>query len=1046
MSTVVGGVKIRIDADATNVESQTVSAMEKLKGTVTKQAKSVSKSLTESLSKPFKTFASNMPKSFGEVWSGMKSGAASAAKASASFITTNLSKSFDVVKSAASVAFVAIGGIITANMGKAIDRADILNNFPKVMENIGFSADDAAIAIDKIKDGLDGLPSTTQSIASVTQSLSPLTGSVQKAADVALSMNNALLAGGAAFGVQENAMEMYRNMMARGTVDMMSWRSIQTAMPGQLDQMAVALLGATAKSADLYDAMQDGTVSFDDFNNALVKLNADGIDGFASFEDQARAATGGVRTAVANMVNRVVAALEKIITWFGVDKISGALNEFSSQFGGWAQKLIDWLERVKSSADLSKLTSGLAPLIGIAAGIGASFMTWLPWVGPMFTKLTGPVGFFIGLMVQMWQNSKVLRDAIKNAFTVLGNMLSSSAPLIESVSALFDRLAEILGNMLGSAINTLIPIVEALFTVLGPILSGALTTLMGLLNVLGPVLEFLAPVIAVLTAAWFAFNIVLNANPIMLIVTAIGALVAALVWFFTETQVGQAIVEAVWGAIQAAIGFVVDWWEGTAYPIIRAVIDALGAAWEWLSEITGAVWEWITNKISAFVDWFGENVYPVIESVIEMIMAIWDALAEAAGVLWDGLKIIFEWIGEGWSLLVEGFAMVWEAVGQPLLDAIMVGWEVVSEFLTTTWEIISIAFEAVWTHISIVFTAIWDVMKAVVETVMGVIRGIIDTVTALIRGDWEAAWNAIKSIFSSIWDGIKNIASTAINAVKNIISNVVNAISSAWSAAWNGIKNVFSTIWEGIKSGARAGVDAVFNVVTGIKDRILGFFSGAATWLIDSGKALLNGFKDGIMSAFSAVGDAISSGLSWVRGLFPFSPAKRGPFSGFGYTTFAGQALMKDFGKGIERGALGAKEAAEESLMGIQNVFSDAYMGETLADSLADGLLDGQSEVVKAAEDIAKAAADILGDIDPLEISSGRPIKALVSATTSSESSGVRGATSGLTDDVSVELSRGDMDYLVDRLSETLEGMAQSAAIVTDLAMHGQNRHRRGSF
>ena len=62
---------------------------------------------------------------------------------------------------------------------------------------------------------------------------------------------------------------------------------------------------------------------------------------------------------------------------------------------------------------------------------------------------------------------------------------------------------------------------------------------------------------------------------------------------------------------------------------------------------------------------------------------------------------------------------------------------------------------------------------------------------------------------------------------------------------------------------------------------------------------MIDGFKDGIVNAFNNAVNAVKNGLSRIRNFFPFSPAKEGPFSGKGYTIYSGQALTEDFAKGM---------------------------------------------------------------------------------------------------------------------------------------------------
>lgn len=243
--------------------------------------------------------------------------------------------------------------------------------------------------------------------------------------------------------------------------------------------------------------------------------------------------------------------------------------------------------------------------------------------------------------------------------------------------------------------------------------------------------------------------------------------------------------------------------------------------------------------------------------------------------------------------------------------------------ITLALGVIQALWNAVWPAIKAVIDAVWPVIQTVISTAMTVIQDVINVVMAAISGDWSGVWNGIKQLASDIWNGIKSIVTGAINAVSSIISSVLGSIKSAWDSAWNSVKSFFSDIWNGIKSAASDGVSAVYNTVTGIKDKILGFFAGAGSWLVESGKSILNGLKDGIMGAIGSVTSTISGALKGIRDLFPFSPAKEGPFSGHGWVLYSGISIAEALGEGFARavpGAVGDFEAGMSRLSGVTSM------------------------------------------------------------------------------------------------------------------------------
>ena len=223
-------------------------------------------------------------------------------------------------------AFSKAAGVIASSMDSAISRVDTMRNFPRVMESLGYSADDAASSIQKMSDHLTGLPTRLDSMTSSVQKIVPTVKDVGKATDIMLAFNDALLAGGASTQVQEAAPEQFSQALAKGKPELEDWRSIQTAMPGQLDQVAQSMLGQGASATDLYEALKSGKVTMGAFCDAIVRLDTEGGQGFASFAEQAKLGTQGIGTSFSNLQNSVVKGLASILDAVGSENIVGVME------------------------------------------------------------------------------------------------------------------------------------------------------------------------------------------------------------------------------------------------------------------------------------------------------------------------------------------------------------------------------------------------------------------------------------------------------------------------------------------------------------------------------------------------------------------------------------------------------------------------------------------------------------------------------------------------------------------------------------------------
>lgn len=229
---------------------------------------------------------------------------------------------------------------IKNSIGGAVSRIDTLNNFPRVMSNLGIASEDSEKAVKKLSDGLNGIPTTLDSASLSVQRFTSVNGDVNKSTDYFLALNNALLAGGASADIQSTAMEQLSQSYAKGKPDMIEWRSLQTAMPAQLKQVAQAFNMTTD---ELGEALRNGKLSMDDFMKKIVDLHKNGTGEFQSFAEQAKNSTGGIQTSISNAKTAITRGVANIVKAFDEALKSNGLGGIStviSNIGKIAEKVL----------------------------------------------------------------------------------------------------------------------------------------------------------------------------------------------------------------------------------------------------------------------------------------------------------------------------------------------------------------------------------------------------------------------------------------------------------------------------------------------------------------------------------------------------------------------------------------------------------------------------------------------------------------------------------------------------------------------------------
>lgn len=271
---------------------------------------------------------------------------------------------------------------ISSHVGAAVSRFDTLNQYPRTMELLGYSSESAEASITKMSDRLSSLPTTLDSMTSTVQGIVAITGDLDQATDAGLALNDMLVASGSSAQLVGAAMEQFRQMLAKGRPEMEDWKSLTSAMPGQMAQLARAMLGPTATANDLYYALggggKDPTVTMDDLMEAMIRLDVEGGEGITSFREQAETAAGGVQTAMANMGNAVTKGIASVMDEVGQDRISGVLNDLKAGINdafGAAREVVGAV--VPALSDVYENVKPIAPQVVTMTAAFVAFNTVL---------------------------------------------------------------------------------------------------------------------------------------------------------------------------------------------------------------------------------------------------------------------------------------------------------------------------------------------------------------------------------------------------------------------------------------------------------------------------------------------------------------------------------------------------------------------------------------------------------------------------------------------------------------------------------------------
>lgn len=641
-----------------------------------------------------------------------------------------------------------VGSSIMSGLSTGINRIDTIQNFPKVMEALGYTSEAASSSIALIMEHLDGLPSATQDVVGLTQAIADSTGDLDLATKAALGFNDMMLANGASAAEITQAQGVFNRVLGKGNATVAQWQSLQSVMPAQLAAVARQLLGEGASVEELRDQLNDGTVSWNDFLGAIVELDESGyVDAagkqISSFADQARANSVGIGTAIANIKNRIGAGWADILDSIGREDISHAIDTMS--YG-----IRDAMKRVGDAIDYLKERIGQTPIAENAA--------------------------------------KVL-SAIGQAISDLWN---DGGP--EILKALADALVALIDGALQWMADNADVVKAAVWGI-----AGALTALAGFK--LGTELGKLPAILSGIGTA-------LSANPMLIGITVFAALAAAAYGFFTQTETGRAIVEnfvngckELWANLKDEWNRTVEHikqnladnavqWQKFKENVAKAVSNIKSAVVDRWNEIKKAVAKYTEEAVKSFKKNWEESCKKVTDTISGFVKGAtnrWNALKKSVTDTVNGLKAA---LIERWNAIKSSVTGIIDSLKASVKEK----WDAIKSTISGVINAIRDTIKGVLDRIKAIWDSIFGGMKddtsttfngikGIVSGAVGAVKGIVGGLATALGTTWNGiktaastAWDSIKSTAGTKWDGIKSTLSTKAEGVKNAIQNKLSGV------------------------------------------------------------------------------------------------------------------------------------------------------------------------------------------------------------------------------------------------------------------------------
>jgi tape measure domain-containing protein len=835
--------------------------------------------------------------------------------------------------------------VLSSSLDGAINRFDTMQSYPKVMKSLGFEVEQSQKSVAKLNQSVQGLPTSLADVVTTSKSLAAVTGNIDKATDTTIALNHAFLASGSSSEDASRGLQQYSQMLAKGTVDMQSWRTLQETMAPALTKVAKKLGITSGNANELYAALQNGTITFDQFNDAMIECDTE-TGGFA---DTALEASKGIKTSMTN----IKSAVQNLEQGF-----MSAMNNMlkSKAMGG----LVDNLEKIKSkiydfrNSIMETKDDGLT--WDFKPGVMENVSKAMDWLADRANNAKA--------MIQQFYDGFMKTDAVQNAITVFDKIKDAIGNVMDKLqdSKVFEQLGQDIGNIIAK--------VE---------------------DVTGKIADFVAN-LKTEDVKKFAGAVKLLAGAFVGVKVG-SKLTSTIKGVVGSAQSGYSKLKSIMDKIKGVGGT-----EGapTSSPSSSGVPDIGNASIQTAQK---------TSKAAQIINSAFEGISNVISSVCEgakgIITSLGDAISNVFEGLGNGIKSALEGVGTVIESFGTAISTVAQGIGQGLATAFTGLGTAIAMVPPTTWLALAAAILATGAAMALVgsqgeglqmvlegvadvVSAFGPVIKDVFEGISNVIQsfgetvsGILNSVSGVIKSIGQSALNAGKG-FKQLANGIKIITSLNLidmGASLGAVAVGIGAIATASSGMGDtgaqmmalataltmivstqaGIESLSATIPSLSDAlSSLSGISEPLTVASGAMTAFAGAIAPVASSVMATATslAMLVAVASTISGAFSSASSTSVASINAIVTAMTNAEAK---------ATTSGTAMGTNFTKGLGSGLKTGVSVAKSSCQSIISAFNSCqsraeYCGRMIGQGLANGLRASEGSVRAAAASLASAA------------------------------------------------------------------------------------------